>query len=489
MIQRFGQLMGILVTGMLLWLPVSLLAQDQESVTVHVVQRGETLYQIALEYDLSIADIATFNGIADPTNILVGQRLLIPLSEAVVNQEVTTHVVQPGETLRRIADLYGLTVSELAERNNITDINTIYVGQVLALIADTTIETESEPTTAPTAVPAPEPVLPSTPDFVYTVQSGDTLFKIATRFGSTVGELSQVNAIGDPTLIYVGQQLLIPGVEIPDLALDLPSIVSGLTIQPLVLVEGQTAEIRISTISSAQITGSFLDRNITAATNEDGLAHTILVGIPVFTEAGIYPLRLEITDTSGQATPIELNMQILAGGYGRESITLAAGLEDLLDPNVENAELEILRGIMSRFTPTRYFTGPMGLPAAARITSPFGRGRSYNGGPITRYHQGTDFGGAPGTPILAPAPGVVVMVDALNVRGNATIIDHGWGVFTGYWHQTQSLVSVGDTVVSGQTIGTVGSTGRVSGPHLHWELWVNGVPVDPMQWTQTNFAS
>jgi murein DD-endopeptidase MepM/ murein hydrolase activator NlpD len=88
---------------------------------------------------------------------------------------------------------------------------------------------------------------------------------------------------------------------------------------------------------------------------------------------------------------------------------------------------------------------------------------------------------------LAAAPGIVVLADALNVRGNATIIDHGWGVFTGYWHQAEQFVRVGDVVTTGQPIGTIGATGRVSGAHLHWELWVSGVPVDPMQWVRQSF--
>jgi murein DD-endopeptidase MepM/ murein hydrolase activator NlpD len=474
---------------MLICLPVSVFAQESEDVSIHVVQRGETLYRIAQEYGLSVAEIVTFNGIADPTNILVGQRLLIPLNAAVINYEITAHVVQPGETLRRIADLYGQTVVELAERNGITDVNAIYAGQVLLLNPEPEAPAPAPaPAIEPSATPTGVQELPSTPDFVYTVQGGDTLFQIATRFDTTVAELTQANSISDPTLIFAGQQLLIPSIEVPSLALDLPAIVSGLTIHPLALVEGETGEIRLITTVPVQITGSFLERGITAASSDGGFSHVILVGIPTFTVSGVYPLILEIKNGDGEAMPLTFNIQILSGGYGQENITLAAGLESLLDPNVENAEMDILRGVMSRFTANRYFDGPMGLPAAARITSPFGRGRSYNGGPISRYHQGTDFGGAPGTPILAPAPGIVVMVDTLNVRGNATVIDHGWGVYTGYWHQTQQLVSVGDTIVSGQTIGTVGSSGRVSGPHLHWELWVNGVPVNPMQWTQTNFA-
>ena len=68
-----------------------------------------------------------------------------------------------------------------------------------------------------------------------------------------------------------------------------------------------------------------------------------------------------------------------------------------------------------------------------------------------------------------------------------TFIDHGWGVFTGYLHQSELLVSEGDWVEVGDEIGLVGYTGRVTGPHLHWEVWVGGVPVNPLEWTSTAF--
>jgi len=73
------------------------------------------------------------------------------------------------------------------------------------------------------------------------------------------------------------------------------------------------------------------------------------------------------------------------------------------------------------------------------------------------------------------------------VRGNTTIIDHGWGIFTAYLHQSELQVTVGDRVETGQIIGLVGGTGRVTGPHLHWEVWVGGVPVDPIEWAEGAF--
>src|SRR5438552_1546675 len=98
----------LFVAGML-WLPASsIIAQDASTsgVTIHVVQRGETLFGIALSYGLSTQDLASLNGIADPTNIQVGQRLLVPAGATNATSLPQTHVVQAGETLRSIANLY-----------------------------------------------------------------------------------------------------------------------------------------------------------------------------------------------------------------------------------------------------------------------------------------------------------------------------------------------------------------------------------------------
>ena len=119
-----------------------------------------------------------------------------------------------------------------------------------------------------------------------------------------------------------------------------------------------------------------------------------------------------------------------------------------------------------------------------RITSNFGTRRSYNGNLTTGFHGGTDFGGDVGTPIYAPAAGTVVLAERLTVRGNAVLIDHGLGLFSGYWHQSQLAVVAGQEVKPGDLIGFIGDTGLVTGPHLHWELRLNGIAVEPLQWVQ-----
>ena len=155
-------------------------------------------------------------------------------------------------------------------------------------------------------------------------------------------------------------------------------------------------------------------------------------------------------------------------------------------------EEEEVRSVVEAATPNRYWNGIFQSPAIYQeYTSFFGRRRNYivqnSATAIQGFHTGLDFAGGEGLPISSPAPGVVVFIDQLTVRGNATIIDHGWGVYSGYWHQSDVNVQVGDMVEAGQVIGMVGGTGRVTGAHLHWELWVNGVQVDPLDWLQQDY--
>jgi murein DD-endopeptidase MepM/ murein hydrolase activator NlpD len=112
-------------------------------------------------------------------------------------------------------------------------------------------------------------------------------------------------------------------------------------------------------------------------------------------------------------------------------------------------------------------------PVSAEITSPFG----WRWG---RMHEGIDLGAAYGTPIEAVAAGTVIYAGWLGGYGNLTVIDHGGGLATAYGHQSRIDVSVGEQVAQGQVIGEVGSTGHSTGPHLHFEVRVNGQAVDPL---------
>ncbi len=478
-------------------------AQDgSESVfAVHVVQRGENLFRIALQYDLFAEQVAAANGITDSNSIVVGQRLIIPLATVSADQHLA-HTVSAGETLASIAAAYSRSEADLISLNSLESAEAIYVGQELVIVpgdaeADTSATPDDEPESAteieanPATSPGSdsrhsfarygEPVAP----FLYTVRSGDTLFEIALRFNQTVDALSRENNLLDPGLLRVGQQLIMPGIQLPRLAQDLPATVEAFTIAPQVLETGRSVRIELRTSAAASLSGQFLGQELRVIESDAARRHNIIVGVPMFTETAIYPLTLQLQPTAGEAVDIAANLQVVGGVYGYQTITI--NNNDLLAPAIEEAEIERLTRLMSGFTPDRFWLNSVSLPAAAAMNAVFGTLRSYNGGEYNRYHRGVDFAGAPGTSVLAAADGKVVMADRLQIRGNTTIIDHGWGVYTLYAHQRETLVQPGQVVESGQVIGTVGSTGRSTGPHLHWELWLNGVTVDPLQWVQEVF--
>jgi murein DD-endopeptidase MepM/ murein hydrolase activator NlpD len=128
------------------------------------------------------------------------------------------------------------------------------------------------------------------------------------------------------------------------------------------------------------------------------------------------------------------------------------------------------------------WTLPFTRPRASTVTSRFGSGRVFNGRVASR-HLGVDFQGRVGEPVRAANRGVVALVDSFFLAGNVVYIDHGAGVVTGYFHLSEQRVTVGDTVERGQEIGLVGSTGRVTGPHLHWAARYGTVSVDPLDLT------
>jgi murein DD-endopeptidase MepM/ murein hydrolase activator NlpD len=172
------------------------------------------------------------------------------------------------------------------------------------------------------------------------------------------------------------------------------------------------------------------------------------------------------------------------GNYPKDPVLLVK--DEFIDPAVTLPEQDWLTTMTAPATPDKLWSGYFGGPSPYMdsFTSRYGNRRSYNGGPYNAFHSGVDFGGGEGTKIFAVAKGKVVFAGPLTVRGNATIIDHGWGIYSGYWHQSAINVKVGDIVEAGQVIGLVGGTGRVTGAHLHWEVWAGGVQVSPMDWLE-----
>jgi len=120
-------------------------------------------------------------------------------------------------------------------------------------------------------------------------------------------------------------------------------------------------------------------------------------------------------------------------------------------------------------------------PARGRITGVFGAQRIYRGGVPAAYHSGTDVAAGAGAAVVAPADGIVTLAPPpmFSLEGNLVILDHGLGLSSAFLHLARVSVRPGQAVRQGQPIGTVGATGRATGPHLHWGLVWNGARIDP----------
>ncbi len=155
-------------------------------------------------------------------------------------------------------------------------------------------------------------------------------------------------------------------------------------------------------------------------------------------------------------------------------------------------ELKRVAAFKALQTPQKYWSGVFIKPNAGPITTIYGVRRYYNGKfAKDYYHRGTDYAGAEGSPVVAPAAGRVAMVGRVSqgfrIHGNVVGIDHGQGVTSIFMHLSRINVKEGDLVKPGQLIGAVGSTGAATGPHLHWGLYVNGQAVDPVPWRSQEF--
>jgi murein DD-endopeptidase MepM/ murein hydrolase activator NlpD len=155
----------------------------------------------------------------------------------------------------------------------------------------------------------------------------------------------------------------------------------------------------------------------------------------------------------------------------------AAPPADVL-PRIQQ-ELRAVEAIFATPTPQRMWTAPFLAPVPGTATSSFGRRSIVNGEPRSP-HSGTDFQAAAGTPVAAPNRGTIVLAADHYFAGRIVIIDHGMGVYSYLAHLSDINVAVGDVVERGQTIGLSGSTGRVTGPHLHWTLRVGRARIDPL---------
>lgn len=192
--------------------------------------------------------------------------------------------------------------------------------------------------------------------------------------------------------------------------------------------------------------------------------------------------RVELLDAKGDALTAG-SVRVVDAHFRKQNVVIAQTLAELKPSPGESETTTAFRKTVSE---VRYWSEPLTPPVRGCMTSPFGVQRYLNGKPTGDFHGGIDQRSAAGTPIHAVQAGVVKVVAEWNLHGRTVGIDHGQGLQSMYLHMSKTAVTEGAMVQKGDVIGYVGSTGRSTGPHLHWTLYVNGIPVNPLDWVQVS---
>lgn len=442
-------------------------AQDQpvSDYPIYIVQAGDTLNQIAARFGVPVLDLIELNQIGDPNLVSEGMQLAIPGLQG-FSGILTTEVIPLGQDLDTLARSHQVSRSLLIRLNRIISPAELYAGSSLLIPqADT------------------QPQL----SVLGAVTTGNGLLDLAVGSNTNPWTLLLLNDIQNSSSVIPGETLFRRSDGNTPTTGPFSPLIESLEMSPFPLVQGSTTVIRVKTNASLTLTGSLNGKELHFFPTEEG--YVALQGVHAMANTGPTAFALSGVSSENERFAFQQNVLLNPGDFYYTYI-------DNVDPKTldevnTQPEDELVKGIISPATPEKYWDGafilPVDIPAGYTYrdctTDYFGSRRSYNRGPFNYYHSGIDLSvcGLAGN-IYAPASGVVVYTGSLVVRGNYTVIDHGWGIYSAYGHQSEILVHVGDRVEPGQLIGKIGATGRVNGPHLHWEIWANGVLVQPLDW-------
>ena len=202
-----------------------------------------------------------------------------------------------------------------------------------------------------------------------------------------------------------------------------------------------------------------------------------LIGLPLDTLPGQHSVNI----TTGTGS-LQVSFNVEPKEFPVQRLTIAN--DRLVNPNPRDLarigkEAGRMRAAYALVSSEREDLHPFLLPVEGEVSSPFGRKRVLNG-QARSPHQGLDIAADTGAPIIAPAAGVVVVTGDFFFNGNTVLIDHGGGLVTMYCHLHEVRVKEGEALARGTVFGSVGATGRATGPHLHWTVSMHGIKVDPL---------
>lgn len=251
------------------------------------------------------------------------------------------------------------------------------------------------------------------------------------------------------------------------------------SLEPASPGQGQPALVRACLgrdVKSARV--SFLGMEIPLLRGKDGCFFGV-VAVDILTKPGTHKLLVFAEGKPAASARVIVKPM----DYGERRITVAKKFMSLTPQQLSRHKREIKaqHQVYDRVTPVRYWRSAFIKPVPGGVSGTFGRRSIINGEP-RNPHGGIDLRGAKGTPVMASGGGKVALIQDSFFGGQIILIDHGLGLVTAYRHLDKVQVKNGQMVAKGQIIGQVGMTGRVTGPHLHFDVHLGGARVDPLAW-------
>jgi murein DD-endopeptidase MepM/ murein hydrolase activator NlpD len=251
-----------------------------------------------------------------------------------------------------------------------------------------------------------------------------------------------------------------------------PASAQKCTAKPAIISLGQTVRLSCAVpATSAKLN----DRTVRLFPQSNGGSQG-LMPVAVADTPGSYEIKFQAEDGAALASA---KLTIRPTKFPTQNVVLAPQIEAL---HSTPEDIQTLTEFRNTVSDLKYWEDPLVAPVPGCVLSPFGVKRLHNGKPTGEFHAGIDQRSPAGRPVHAVAAGTVKIAQPFAVLGGTVAIDHGQGLETLYLHMSKLLVEPGAHVKKGEVIGYVGATGRANGPHLHWVIDVNGVPVNPQQW-------
>jgi murein DD-endopeptidase MepM/ murein hydrolase activator NlpD len=433
---------------------------------IYIVQAGDTLWTIARRLHVYYDEMLAINGMNENSSIIPGTELIIPgLGD--LSGKVSTIDVAFGETLQSISRRYQVSEDALIKINRLTSPFELYVGVSAVLVGENEIEAQQGKRVSL----APQ----------------ESFLELAIKENLNPWTLVTANQQGGSWDLVPGEVLFAPGTESSGPG-GFPQGITSVDFSPEQFIQGHTYVIEVQIPDGAQISGALGDYPLSFFTQNDK-KYLSLQGLHAREDLGLKSLNISGTLTDGTPFALTQMVEVFSGNYHFEDIVgvpqETVGIQITEDEDIQ------LQEFTRQSTQNKFWEGDFQSPVPEALkgayASYYGGRRSYNGSGYYYFHTGIDYFGTMGGDIYAPAPGKVVFTGPLLLHGNTTLINHGWGVYTLYAHQSEFLVEVGQQVSAGSLIGRVGSTGRSIGPHLHWEVWVGGIQVDPLDWVKNSY--